>query len=730
MAETQASKGLLSSVGWAKQNPQNGDDEAITRKEESLVGASHKDTNGTNTEDSDNNRGKLQNFQENVRPEESSIAVNYERKAFSWWFWSSNDNVEANRRSNINIIDEATTAVNADKSEVPQGTNSLFSYIYSNTTNQGSSDEQTPLLENDRLAQAPKSDNLDFNSRGSWGSYIFSWIWPANKDEESYEGSNDPELYRSAKCAIESPKETSHYALHTRGSTAITNDEFELAVSGTKTESLPVKNKSHKKPITPNEIQERSLQPIGSSSLKDDRCDHSIGNDLLMNDQPSLMALLGRHLKESSIIPSLEESYRVITCRTRLRLFGEHMFRQNKSSESHIYRENYAVIKTRRKEVKKIVVIGIHGFLPLKMVKTLIGESTGSSARFVEEANKAVRSWLKIFSKGKEAEEEFDIQNISLDGKGKIEERVEKLYKLLENWKDTISSCDFLFVVSHSLGTPISIHLLAKLLDLSFNPHVNPRKKVGLLCMSGMFMGPFTGLDSKLIIRAFTSHENEIINELFEFQKQNSHQSVKLIESLKFLMNHNVKVTLAASIDDQFVPLSSALAMNIEHPNIFRVIYIDDGCEVPAFLITLMKVLLLLFNLGKSDHGIILAISDRFMGSVPTGGHVKIYKDQNVYFTAIRHALETTDLVHARSPKLISRSHWDLENYPASLYRLPWKLRGIVAELIRLKSIDATSLLRGLVENYHSWDSSQKKWKEFKLCFEAFDNLDLDDIYM
>ena len=58
-------------------------------------------------------------------------------------------------------------------------------------------------------------------------------------------------------------------------------------------------------------------------------------------------------------------------------------------------------------------------------------------------------------------------------------------------------------------------------------------------------LGPFKGLNSRLIIRAFTPIENEIINELFQYQNTKSKLSIQLNNAMDNLIENNVKIVFS-----------------------------------------------------------------------------------------------------------------------------------------------------------------------------------------
>jgi hypothetical protein len=82
---------------------------------------------------------------------------------------------------------------------------------------------------------------------------------------------------------------------------------------------------------------------------------------------------------------------------------------------------------------KRIVVIGIHGWFPGTIMRTLLGEPTGTSPRFASMMKGAVETFLREKGvrlegdeEGKADEQGVKITCIPLEGEGTIEKRVEK----------------------------------------------------------------------------------------------------------------------------------------------------------------------------------------------------------------------------------------------------------------------------------------------------------------
>lgn len=614
------------------------------------------------------------------------------------------------------------------------------------TAQNGPTTENTPLITAKKGKPTTKDSKTGSDSPQPTGGW-FSWIWSSNSpdcdtdDESASENSANSEAFRAAKLLIETFKDTTHYAIK-QGLF-----ETEIAVSGTQTESLPAKFNPKKSPLTPNEAQERSMlsrsadipPPANNTSMSapvtpnPNSFANNASTPAVMSSNSSVrlatangLASVLESVPQTAVLPQLNDNLRTITLRTKLRLIAEHWLYRQHSSEKHIYRNPADILKHRH--IRKVLVIGVHGFLPTKMVRSLIGQSTGTSVKFVQKATEAVDSWFEGGS------HEYNVETIALEGGGRIQDRVSGLYKLLSNWSHLINESDVIFVAAHSQGVPVGIHLLAKM--LTGGQYHLKHKKVGFLSMAGVNAGPFVGLDLKLVIRAYSTVENEIIGEIFEFQKPTSDHSLALNKSLGVLVSHNVKVTMAGALEDQFVPLYSSLGLNFHHPNIFRCTYVSSRGEVPPFIVTLFKIATTMKNLGFSDYGVFRDLGERCQG--PTndrGGHGRIFDSEGVYLQALRHTLETTNLQQPRelivTPAVSVSAETDASGgqLGVNLYHIPWNIRGMIHDLVGVKNIAKYTLLHELTEVFGRWEPT-KAWKDVKCCFDALAEMDVSDLLL
>lgn len=357
------------------------------------------------------------------------------------------------------------------------------------------------------------------------------------------------------------------------------------------------------------------------------------------------------------------------------------------SSSPHVY------TKQQPTAFKRAIIIGIHGFFPTKMLRPIIGEPKGTSLRFTNVAEAAINSWAED-----NGIQHLEIQKIALEKEGKVFDRVDFFFDVLNKLKDDLMNADFIFVCAHSQGCPVSIILLAKLLEYGI---INNDQLIGMLCMAGVNLGPFYGLDKSLFIRAYSTIENDSMLELFQFQNFESLQSRKYIESIKNLVSSNIKISFIGSINDQLVPLYSSLAQHIQHPNIFKSVYIDQLSNTPLFITKLIMHSCILQNIGRSDHDFIKEISINLQGNLTGNGHSKIYNDLNVYKQALDFTLKTT----VPRPTPLKFKPFDMKAIGTNKYVLSWCAKGLTLEI---------PVSASLKDDYNSWTPSTKLLKEVK----------------
>ncbi|ORY88525.1 hypothetical protein BCR41DRAFT_366334, partial [Lobosporangium transversale] len=156
--------------------------------------------------------------------------------------------------------------------------------------------------------------------------------------------------------------------------------------------------------------------------------------------------------------------------------------------------------------IRKVVIIGVHGWFPRKALWTVIGEPTGTSQKFCEEMDLALKEYLEKHGKHLDSD---DVTLIPLEGEGKVLDRVEILHKKFINhqkWRHAVHEADLVLVATHSQGTPTSILLIAKWIKEGILrvQEDDPRiQRIGILAMAGISHGPFPFLKGNLIVRWF-----------------------------------------------------------------------------------------------------------------------------------------------------------------------------------------------------------------------------------
>ena len=345
--------------------------------------------------------------------------------------------------------------------------------------------------------------------------------------------------------------------------------------------------------------------------------------------------------------------------------------------------------------IRNALVIGIHGFFPAPFVRSFLGQPTGTSIRFANSAAAAVQKWTQ--SKGYSCE----VEKVALEGEGKIAERVEILWSLLLNWIDKTRKADFVLVACHSQGCPVALMLVAKLIAMGCLSSA----RIGVCAMAGVNLGPFIDYKTRWI--------GATALELFDFARQESKVSQEYQAALDTALKFGVKIVYVGSIDDQLVSLESSTFGIVNHPNIYRAVFVDGRVHAPDFLTHLVGFALKLRNLGVADHGLIRELSSPLAGSLYSGeGHSRIYEDEAVYTLAIEHALQTSSL-----GSVPMQVHDDGAGLSQNPYILPFAMRGLLEEdFVRT---ELCGEITELIRQFDDWKPSTKVLKDVKFRLEG-----------
>lgn len=379
---------------------------------------------------------------------------------------------------------------------------------------------------------------------------------------------------------------------------------------------------------------------------------------------------------------------------------------------------------------RRICIVGVHGWFPTKILQAVVGVPKGTSAHLCAMMSESIRETLarqplSYF----EASPRIDC--IALEGSGCIDERTARHYGQLgavvegadETGLDVIRGADSVVFVAHSQGAPVTALLAARLLEEGV---LRPdRQNVAISTLAGVFHGPFPHLRENLVVRYV---EADAARELFELNDHTGELSLRVQRALVSLLEADVAVACIASWMDQVVPFYSAILLGVEHPNIWRSVYVDAHNYQSDFLSHFVGFALKLLNAQVGDARELLGhLSDSLAGSLyQSNAHSTLYDDRNVYQVVLAWM---TGLDRAPAAKSVPKATL----HPAEMsprraggrnpYRVPWTMRGIIenATLARHRVFaDDLDLLRDLLRQ---WRPDRRQWRELKLQIEPLSKL-------
>jgi hypothetical protein len=201
--------------------------------------------------------------------------------------------------------------------------------------------------------------------------------------------------------------------------------------------------------------------------------------------------------------------------------------------------------------VKRVIVIGVHGWFPTRLLQRVVGEPVGTSQYFSSKMASAVKSLFQ--DKFQRTLPDELVTEIPLEGEGMVESRVELLYRQLishQRWMDDFREATHVIIAAHSQGTPVAVMLLRKLLDEGILD--TEKHHTFMLAMAGVCHGPFPHLKDTLIVKYV---EAESAKELFEFNSSQSYISQQFRSAMERILNSGIKVCAVGSWYDQVVPV-------------------------------------------------------------------------------------------------------------------------------------------------------------------------------
>lgn len=452
-----------------------------------------------------------------------------------------------------------------------------------------------------------------------------------------------------------------------------------------------------KRPATPNNKETSTLSSKeDGSEAKSLNASHNRKDSVATPKSgrfPPLDFGLSKSLPVSApnlVLPSCHETFPLQGNSGLLQTLG-HFFGYNKSLQrKHLSRTQDVP------RLRSALAIGVHGYFPAALFRTVLGQPTGTSIKFADMAAKAISKWTQKHGY------DCEVKTAALEGEGRIAERVDVLWKLLLNWIDEIRKADFIMVACHSQGVPVAMMLVAKL--VSFGCANSAR--ISICAMAGVSLGPFAEYKSRWM--------GATAGELFEFSHPNSTVSKNYVAAVETVLKAGIRVVYVGSIDDQLVSLESSTFAPISHPHIYRAVFVDGRIHAPNFLVHLVGFALKLRNLGIQDHGLIREVSGPLAGSLYGGeGHSRIYEDEAIYDLAVEFSLETTSM---REYPLMQRPNQN-SPAPSNPYILPWAVRGILEE--DLVKSDLQQEAQELLRQFDEWKPTTKALKDVKFRLEG-----------
>ena len=350
---------------------------------------------------------------------------------------------------------------------------------------------------------------------------------------------------------------------------------------------------------------------------------------------------------------------------------------------------------------KKVVIIGVHGWFPNKLITTFAGQPTGTSDKFVSMMNEALMDFIRENYVPQASQEDawtpldLDVTSLAVNFQGKIHDRVATHLVQLEPNKEIITQADLVLFVTHSQGVPVSAIMLSELIKRQIV--VPSRQRVGFLAMAGINHGPFPSIKNSMVVRYF---EADAARELFELNDPQSNVSIDFKNAILILLDNDVRISCVAGWFDQVVPLYSATMHGFQHPNIFRSIFIEAENYSDDFLTRLIYVAIQLRNHGLPDKDLLVYLSDYLAGSVYSGqGHSLLYNEKKVYVLALKWTLEGPKNRNVEEPvyrPITAQVKWNS-------YHLPWILHSLLSDPILASMEPWRSELRLLTGLFEIW---------------------------
>lgn len=394
--------------------------------------------------------------------------------------------------------------------------------------------------------------------------------------------------------------------------------------------------------------------------------------------------------------------------------------------EKSAFEDAFAKLKKRR-----IVVVGVHGWFPNKWLQRVIGVPKGTSTRLCKNMQAAwdtARLQMQRTIEDDDAQiEREDIEFIPLEGEGLIGNRVQMHFdQLATQHRELLDSADEVHFLAHSQGSPVTVLLAQRLL----HEGILSGKSIRILALAGIFQGPLPALRSNLYVQYV---EADAARELFELNNPESEQSRNVRHAIEELLGeHGVRMVVVGSWFDQVVPIYSSCMLAVQHPSIYRMLYVDAEAFQDDFLTCLADCCMRLTNdaFGESReqrwlaHELLSHLTPYLAGSLLThNAHSTLYDDPQIYTAALKWFSPSDEGLY-EGPKvspeilkfpLMQNASTAEDGTPLDHPSyIPWILRGLLSNGQALLPESTHLPLERLQSLYRTWQPTTPALKELR----------------
>ncbi|OBZ74632.1 hypothetical protein A0H81_05079 [Grifola frondosa] len=318
----------------------------------------------------------------------------------------------------------------------------------------------------------------------------------------------------------------------------------------------------------------------------------------------------------------------------------------------------------------RVAVIGVAGWSPGAVTRTLAGGLPSSSSKFVDMTAQALEQFAE--------EHGFKFKKITkipLEGDGTIYKKVSRVYKhLLSNdeWLENLHAADVIFVPSHSQGAIVSTHLVDRLIrdghiltarsvdilaqtaatitpgGVAATPSTQAQK-VCFLSLCGIHLGPLRYLKTSSLLQPYI--QNAAAGELFDFQDTETQLSKGYTKALQNVLDHGSKMVYVAPltirsfqfIQDYLLPCHTLVSYEL-------------------YTLMAMHTIHLISSTAGTLNGI---------------GHSTAYEESATYSLAVKYFFLTNDGDSEHKDLVVEPFNAVIEQND---YEIPWCLRDMIAD--------------------------------------------------